>query len=123
LKQLGFTEWIEIQALASKEVRLTPAERKRKRTSEMIKEVFVKERMDVDRAQRNLTLPSVFQRESEFHITSTVQLIILLKHINQDSPEAREMYKIMEIEIESRDDVNKAREIVRTNSDRMGIDV
>ncbi|GJZ11053.1 hypothetical protein Tco_0545812 [Tanacetum coccineum] len=138
LKQLGFTEWIEIQALASKgkskatdtllkslkakfewvkaqagklglspppeltEDRLTPAERKRKRTSKMIKEVF---------------------RESGFYITITVQLIRLLKHINQDSPEAREMYKIMEIEIECRGDVNKAREIVRTNLDGMGIDV
>ncbi|GJX91245.1 hypothetical protein Tco_0344571 [Tanacetum coccineum] len=46
----------------------------------------------------------------------------LLNHINLDSPEAREMYKIMEIKIESRDDVNKAKEIVRTNSDGLGTD-
>ncbi|GJS42011.1 hypothetical protein Tco_0567054 [Tanacetum coccineum] len=58
-----------------------------------------------------MRITRVFQRESEFRITSTVQLIRLLKHINLDSPEAGEMYKIMEIEIESRDDVNKAKEI------------
>ncbi|GKB87064.1 hypothetical protein Tco_0959336 [Tanacetum coccineum] len=64
--------------------------------------------------QRNITPPLVFlarKRELEFHITSTVQLIRLLNHINLDSPEAREMYKIMEIEIESRDDVDMAKEI------------
>ncbi|GKB72214.1 hypothetical protein Tco_0933626, partial [Tanacetum coccineum] len=72
LKTLGFSEWLEVHALASK---------------------------------------------------NTVQLIKLLKHINQDSPEAREMYNIMEMEIESRDDVNKAREIVRNNLDGMGIDL
>ncbi|GJT10339.1 hypothetical protein Tco_0857381 [Tanacetum coccineum] len=60
----------------------------------------------------NTNFDLVFQRESEFRITSTVQLIRLLKHINLDSPEVGEMYKIMEIEIESRDDVNKAKEIV-----------
>ncbi|GKC90539.1 hypothetical protein Tco_1151188 [Tanacetum coccineum] len=157
LKQLGFTEWIEIQALASKgkskatntllkslkakfewvkaharklglspppeltEVGLTPAERKRKRTSKMIEEVFVKEQIDVDGTQRNLTLPYSVVGKSGLVIQEPE--VGLLKHINQDSPEAREMYKIMEIEIESRGDVNKAKEIVRTNSDGMGIDV
>ncbi|GJS96840.1 hypothetical protein Tco_0803808 [Tanacetum coccineum] len=71
----------------------------------------------------NANFDLVFQRESEFHKTSTVQLIKLFKHIKQDSPEAKEMYKIMKLEIESRGDVNRAREIVRTNSDGMGIDI
>nr|GEU59947.1 reverse transcriptase domain-containing protein [Tanacetum cinerariifolium] len=74
--------------------RMTAEDKKRKRT-EFLKELFVKERIE---------------RESKFYITSIVQLIRLLKHINQDSPEAKEMCKIVEIEIESRDDVNKARE-------------
>ncbi|GJX86665.1 hypothetical protein Tco_0337439 [Tanacetum coccineum] len=160
---LGFSEWLEVNALASKKLAkrlglppppelatfgLTAEDKKRKR-SEIIKEVFVKERIEVDGTQRNLTPPSgvvgnkglvireseagffyfnanfdlVFQRESKFHITSIIQLIRLLKQINQDSSEAREMYKIMEIKIESRDDVNKDREIVRTNSDGMGINL
>nr|GEW30267.1 transcription factor EGL1 isoform X2 [Tanacetum cinerariifolium] len=73
---------------------LTAEEKKRKRT-EFLKEIFVKEQIEVDGPQRNL-------RESEFHITSTIQLIKLQKSIVQDSPEANEMYKIMELEIESR---------------------
>nr|GEX84000.1 hypothetical protein [Tanacetum cinerariifolium] len=103
------------------------AEDKKKKRTELLKEVFVKERIEVDGSQRNLTPPPgvvgkkglvirepeawffyynanfdlVFQRESEFHITSTVQLIKLQKTIVQDSPEAKEMYKIMELEIES----------------------
>ncbi|GJW06292.1 hypothetical protein Tco_1568715 [Tanacetum coccineum] len=86
-------------ALASFE--MTVADKKRKRM-ETLKEVFVKERIDVDGTQRNITPPSgVVGKE--------------------DSPEAREMYKIMEIEIESRDDVDKAREILRTSSHELGI--
>ncbi|GJX03220.1 hypothetical protein Tco_0189136 [Tanacetum coccineum] len=173
LRMLGFSEWLEVHALASKmssksidsllqslkskfqwvlnqakNLGLPPppalasfgmtAEDKKRKRMETLKEVFVKERIDVDGTQRNITPPSgvvgkegmviqepearffyfnanfdlVFQRESEFHVTSTVQLIRLLNHINLDSPEAREMYKIMEIEIDSRDDVDKAREIV-----------
>ncbi|GJS82737.1 hypothetical protein Tco_0749278 [Tanacetum coccineum] len=93
LKQLGFTEWIEVQTLASKgkskasntllrslkenfewvktqagklgispppeltEVGLTLAERKRKRTSEIVKEVFFTKYVHVDGTQRNLTPP------------------------------------------------------------------
>ncbi|GKD58192.1 hypothetical protein Tco_1295701 [Tanacetum coccineum] len=58
LKQLGFTESIKIQALASKgkAFRLTPAE-KRKRTSEIVKEVFATGHIHVDGTQRNLTPP------------------------------------------------------------------
>ncbi|GJS25640.1 hypothetical protein Tco_0454272 [Tanacetum coccineum] len=132
LRMLGFSEWLEVHALASKmsiksidsllqsmrskfqwvlnkakNLGLPPppalasfgmtAEDKKRKRMETLKEVFVKERID---------------REIEFHITSTVQLIRLLNYINLDSPEAREMYNIMEIEIESRDDVDKAREIV-----------
>ncbi|GJX02547.1 hypothetical protein Tco_0186460 [Tanacetum coccineum] len=149
LKQLGFTKWIETQAgklgisppPELTEAGLPPVERKRKRTSEIVKEVFVTEHIHVDGTQRNLTPPPgvvgksglviqepkagffyfnanfdlVFQRESEFYKTSTVQLIRLLKHINQDSPEAKEMYKIIELEIESRNDVNRAKEIRATS--------
>nr|GFC73194.1 hypothetical protein [Tanacetum cinerariifolium] len=58
--------------------------------------------------------------ESEFHITSTIKLIRLQKDIILDSPEAKEMYKLMELEIEARDDVEKARKIVKDNLDGLG---
>ncbi|GKF54663.1 hypothetical protein Tco_0165003 [Tanacetum coccineum] len=72
LKQLGFNEWIEIQALASNEKAgklglppppellasgLTAVEKKRKRTSEILKEVFVTEDIRVDEMHRNLIPP------------------------------------------------------------------
>ncbi|GJS62799.1 hypothetical protein Tco_0677363 [Tanacetum coccineum] len=155
LRMLGFGEWLEVHALASKKssksidsllqslkskfqwvlnqaknLGLPPppalatfgitAEDKKRKSNETLKEVFVKERIDVDGTQRNITPPSGVVGKEEFHITSIIQLIRLLKRINLDSPEAREMYKIMKIEIESRDDVNKAKEIVRTNSDGLG---
>nr|GEV18935.1 kinesin-like protein KIN-14C [Tanacetum cinerariifolium] len=162
LRMLGFSEWLEVYALASKKLGksydvlveslkekfqwvlnqakklgpppspelatfgMTAEDKKRKRT-EFLKEVFVKERTEVDGSQRNLTHPGVvgkkglvirepeagffyynvnfdlvFLRELEFHITSTVQLIRLQKNIVQDSPKAKEMYRIMKLEIESR---------------------
>ncbi|GKC53196.1 hypothetical protein Tco_1075941 [Tanacetum coccineum] len=137
LKQLGFTEWIEVQALASKgkgkaidtllrslkakfewiktqagklglsppskltAFRLTPAKKKRKRTSKLVKEVFVTQDSRVHGMKRNLIPPQgvigspglvitepeagifyyngnfdlVFQRENEFHLATTAQLI------------------------------------------------
>ncbi|GKF53077.1 hypothetical protein Tco_0159987 [Tanacetum coccineum] len=59
----------------------------------------------------------VFQRASEFHITSTVQLIRLHRRIVKDSLEAEEMYQLMNLEIESRVDVVRAREKVEKNLD------
>ncbi|GKE82166.1 hypothetical protein Tco_1552166, partial [Tanacetum coccineum] len=179
LKQLGFTEWIEIQALASKckskatytllrslkakfewiktqagklglsppskltTFRLTPAEKKRKRTSDMIQEVFVQEDIRVDGMERNLIPPQgvvgspglvinepkagifyyngnfdlVFQRENEFHLATTAQLIRQLKHIKRDTPEGKDMVKKLQFAIEARDDVNEARRIIRENLD------
>ncbi|GKA29083.1 hypothetical protein Tco_0715328, partial [Tanacetum coccineum] len=116
----------------------TFAEDKKRKRTKMIKHVFVKKYVVVDGAQRNLIPPPsvegrrglvihepeagffyynanfdlVFQRESKFHITGSAQLIRLQKNIVRDSPEAKERYKIIELEIESRNDVNKAREIV-----------
>ncbi|GKD37492.1 hypothetical protein Tco_1257699, partial [Tanacetum coccineum] len=139
LKTLGFSEWLEVHALASKskgksndlllqslrakfEWVLTQAkklgvpplpelstfgisvdDRKRKRSSEILQEVFVKENIVVDGMHRNLIPPPgikgsrgrvirepksgifyyngnfnlVFQREEEFHLATTTQLIRL----------------------------------------------
>ncbi|GKB11272.1 hypothetical protein Tco_0845195 [Tanacetum coccineum] len=137
LKQLGFSELIEVQALASKvkgkaidtllknlksmfewiktqagklglpspselsAFRLSGAKKKRKRASEMLEEVFVKEYIRVDGMHRNLIPPQgvvgskglviteseagifyyngnfylVFQRENGFHLATTPHLI------------------------------------------------
>ncbi|GJR18508.1 hypothetical protein Tco_0967035 [Tanacetum coccineum] len=135
LKTLGFSEWLKVHALTSKKSRTS--------NNLLLQSLRAKFQWVINQAKR-LGLPllpelATFrlttedkkrkrteimkERESEFHITSIVQLIRLLKHINQDSLEAREMYNIIEMEIESRDDVNKAREIIRTNSYGMGIDL
>ncbi|GKB73104.1 hypothetical protein Tco_0934516 [Tanacetum coccineum] len=121
----------------------TSEDNKRKR-SKMIKHMFVKEDVEVDGTQRNVAPPAgvigkikhvirkleagffylngncdlVFQRESEFHITSIIQLIRLQRLIIQDSPKAREMINTTEYEIESRNDVTRAREIVEKNLDK-----
>ncbi|GKE75391.1 hypothetical protein Tco_1537432 [Tanacetum coccineum] len=128
LKQLGISEWIQIQALVSKEV-------------------FVTEDIRVDEMHRNLIPPPgvvaskglvitepeagifyyngnfdyVFQRENEFHLASTPQLIRLLNDIQRNSLEAEEMYKNLELIIEARNDVNQARKIVKDNLDGGGI--
>ncbi|GJT43496.1 hypothetical protein Tco_0952211 [Tanacetum coccineum] len=173
LKTLGFSEWLEVHALASKTKRklndlllqslrakfqwvLTQAkalgvpplpelstfgisvdDRKRKRSSEILQEVFVKENLVVDGMQRNLIPPPgiegsrgrvtrepesgifyyngnfdlVFQREEEFHLATTPQLIRLQGAIQRGTPEAEEMFKKLELTIEARNDVNQAKKI------------
>nr|GEU57991.1 putative reverse transcriptase domain-containing protein [Tanacetum cinerariifolium] len=95
---------------------LSVEDKKRKR-SEILHQVFMKENIIVDVMHRNLIPPSsvegkkglvirepkagffyyngnfdlVFQRESEFHITSTDQLISVQKDIIQDSPEQKKL--------------------------------
>nr|GEU53190.1 hypothetical protein [Tanacetum cinerariifolium] len=99
---------------------LTAKEKKRKRT-EFIKEVFVTKNIRVDGMDRNLIPPSgimpiqgvvinehesriffmngntdiSFQRESEFHLTPTVELIRLQNQIKVDSEIAKEMVSRM----------------------------
>ncbi|GKC41334.1 hypothetical protein Tco_1059056 [Tanacetum coccineum] len=121
-------------------------DKKRKRTSEILQQVFVKENIVVDGMKRNLAPPPgvegrkglvikepeegifyyngnfdlVFQRVSELHLATTTQLIRLLGSIIKDTPEAEEVYNLMELEIEFKEDVTKAREIVKDNLDGMG---
>ncbi|GJX53591.1 hypothetical protein Tco_0281960 [Tanacetum coccineum] len=61
-----------------------------------------------------------FQRESEFHLTPTIELIRLQKQIKVDSEIAREMFSKMNYVIEARSDYVKAREIVENNLDNVG---
>ncbi|GKB00338.1 hypothetical protein Tco_0828331 [Tanacetum coccineum] len=161
LKMLGFSEWVEVHALASKAIKLgippppqlttvglSALEKKRKRSSELIKEVFVKEDIVVDGMHRNLVPPPgvvppeglviskpesriffyngnfdlVFQRESEFHLATTPQLIRILNAIKVDSENANEMYRKMIYVIEARDNLVEARKIVKDNLDNLGQD-
>ncbi|GJT44019.1 hypothetical protein Tco_0952734 [Tanacetum coccineum] len=66
LKMLGLTEWIEVHALASKglkppselsDYKITPEERKRKRISGLVDEVFVTEDIRVPGMHRNRDPP------------------------------------------------------------------
>ncbi|GJR18310.1 hypothetical protein Tco_0966837 [Tanacetum coccineum] len=123
--------------------------RKRKRTSKILQKVFVKEKRVVDVMQQNLIPPQgvegsrgrvirepeldifyyngnfdlVFQREEEFHLASTAQLIRIKDGIQRGTPEAEEMFKKMEMAIEARDDVIQARKIVQDNLDGLGMRV
>ncbi|GJX54685.1 hypothetical protein Tco_0283054 [Tanacetum coccineum] len=123
-----------------------PTVDKKRKRSEVLTEVFVKENITVDGMKRNLIPPPgvegrkglvikeseegifyyngnfdlAFQRVLEFHLATIVQLVRLQDSIIRDSPEAEEVYKLLGLEIESRNDVTKAKEIVKDNLDGMG---
>ncbi|GKE67125.1 hypothetical protein Tco_1521286, partial [Tanacetum coccineum] len=97
------------------------SEKKRKRTSEIIKAVFVKENIIVDGMHRNMTPPpwvvpseglvikepkagiffyngnfdQVFQREEEFHLATTLQLIKIHNSTKLNIEIAEDMYQKM----------------------------
>ncbi|GKD39944.1 hypothetical protein Tco_1260151 [Tanacetum coccineum] len=181
LKTLGFSEWLEVNALASKKYGksndmlfqslrakfqwvvnqekklglsppptlatfgMTAKEKKRKRT-EILKEVIVTENITVDGMQRNLIPPLgvvpieglvinepesgiffmnrntdiAFQRESEFHLTHIVQLIRIQNQIKVDSEIADEMFRKMIYLIEARSDCIEAKKIIEKNLDNLG---
>ncbi|GJT90707.1 hypothetical protein Tco_1079552 [Tanacetum coccineum] len=148
LRQLGFSEWIEIKTQAEKSgiplplelsaFGLSVAEKKRKRSSEIIKKVFVTEDIKVDGMKRNLIPPSrvigseglvisepesdiffynhnfglVFQREEEFHLETTPQLTKIQDCIKTNSQIANEMFRKMILTIEARDDVVAVKDII-----------
>ncbi|GJX68514.1 hypothetical protein Tco_0304241 [Tanacetum coccineum] len=58
-----------------------------------------------------------FQRENEFHLAPTTDLIRIYNKIKTDSEIASEMFTKMIYVIEARNDCNKAREIVEKNLD------
>ncbi|GJW60180.1 hypothetical protein Tco_0109515 [Tanacetum coccineum] len=138
LNTLGFSEWLEVHALASKtKGKIFTDNKKRKQTSELIKKVFLKDDIVVDGMHRNLIPPLgvegrkglvirepesgvffyngnfdlVFQREEEFHLATTPHLVRLQNGILRGTPEAKEIFKELKLTIEARDDANQARKI------------
>ncbi|GJT61685.1 hypothetical protein Tco_1005218 [Tanacetum coccineum] len=109
---------------------LCAPKKKRKRASEILEEVFVKEDIRVDGMHRNgiegnrglvIREPEpriffyngnfdlVFQREEEFHLATTAQLIRLQNAIQRGSPEAEEIFAKLDLTIKARNDVTEAR--------------
>nr|GEV02617.1 copia protein [Tanacetum cinerariifolium] len=103
LKMLGLTDGIEVHALASKGV------------IGSLGLVITEPEAGFFYYNRNFDL--VFQREHEFHLASTTQLIKQLKHIKRDTLEVQQMVKKLQFAIEARDDVDEARKIIRDNLD------
>ncbi|GJW42614.1 hypothetical protein Tco_0071413 [Tanacetum coccineum] len=120
-------------------------EKRKKKMTKFIKEVFVTEDVRVDGIERNpIPHPGValiqglvinepepwiffmnwntdigFQRENEFHLAPTTDLIRIYNKIKTDSEIASEMFTKMIYVIEARNDCNKAREIVEKNLDNV----
>ncbi|GJT87735.1 hypothetical protein Tco_1069452 [Tanacetum coccineum] len=61
-----------------------------------------------------------FQREEEFHLATTAQLIRLYDAIQRGTLEAEELFKKIRLTIEARDNVDHARKIVQDNLDGLG---
>ncbi|GKC05894.1 hypothetical protein Tco_0997504 [Tanacetum coccineum] len=95
-------------------------DRKRKRSLEILQEVFMKENIVVNGMQRNLIPPPCIEgsrgrviREPEsgiFYYNGAIQ---------RGTPEVEEMFKKLELTIEARNDVNQAKKIVQENFDGM----
>ncbi|GKA53424.1 hypothetical protein Tco_0746739 [Tanacetum coccineum] len=96
LNTLGFSEWLKAQKLGVPPPQklstfgISADNKKRKRTSNLIKESF---------------------RESEFYLATTPQLIRTQSAILRNTPEAEEMYKRIEFAIVARDDAVEAKKI------------
>ncbi|GKB69286.1 hypothetical protein Tco_0930698 [Tanacetum coccineum] len=114
---------------------LSAADKKQKRSSKILKHVFVKEDVVVIGIHRNLFSPLrvegtrglvirepesgiffyngnfdlVFQREEEFYLATIAQLIRLQNDIQRGSPETKEMFTKLVLTIKARNDVTEAR--------------
>ncbi|GJR23528.1 hypothetical protein Tco_0972055 [Tanacetum coccineum] len=121
LKHLGFSEWIKIQALASKG--------KIKATDTLLKSLKDKfEWIKTQARKLSLPLPSELTafgfsaaEKKRKRTSELIKEVFVKENIKRNSPEAEEMYKKLELTIEARNDVNRARIIVRDNLDGGGI--
>ncbi|GKB88836.1 hypothetical protein Tco_0961108 [Tanacetum coccineum] len=85
-------------------------DKKRKRSSEILEEVFVKENVVVDGMHRNLVPPPGIKGKQG----------LVIRSIQRGTPEADEMFRKLELTIEARDDAAQARDIVKDNLDGLG---
>ncbi|GJY93273.1 hypothetical protein Tco_0509055 [Tanacetum coccineum] len=101
---------------------LSTAEKKQKRSSEIIKEIFVKEDIVVDEMYMNLVPPPGVEGSRGLVIREPESRIFFYNG-NFDlrgTLEAEEMFKKMELTIEARNDVTEARRIVKESLDGLG---
>ncbi|GKB10680.1 RNA-directed DNA polymerase, eukaryota, reverse transcriptase zinc-binding domain protein [Tanacetum coccineum] len=149
LKQLGFSEWIEIHALASKvksksndlllknlkakfewiktqagklgipslseltAFGLFAAEKKKLRDPQRSSRGLVIREPELGIFFYNGNFDLVFQREEEFHLATTAQLIRLQNDMQRGSIEVEEMFAKLKLTIEARNDVTEARKVTQ----------
>nr|GEW76021.1 retrovirus-related Pol polyprotein from transposon TNT 1-94 [Tanacetum cinerariifolium] len=97
---------------------LSALKKKRKRSSKLIKEVFVKEDIVMDGIHKKLVPPS---RAVGFRwlVIREPESRIFFYNGNFDTPEGKEMYNKLEFIIETRNDVVEARKIIKDNLDNL----
>ncbi|GKA77563.1 hypothetical protein Tco_0784024, partial [Tanacetum coccineum] len=111
LKTLGFSEWLEAKKLglspplALATFGMTTEDKKRKRT-EILKDVFVKENVVVDGMHKNLVPPSRIEGRQGLVIREPESGIFFLQR--ELGLKADEMFRKLELTIEARDDVVQA---------------
>ncbi|GJU51031.1 hypothetical protein Tco_1220586 [Tanacetum coccineum] len=117
LRMLGFNEWLEAKRLGLPPppelatFGLTTEEKKKEKDIVPQRWLVIKEsESGIFFINKNMDI--AFQRESEFHLTPTVQLIRTQNQIKVDLEIANEMFRTMNYVIEARDDCIKARETV-----------
>ncbi|GJU12033.1 hypothetical protein Tco_1134429 [Tanacetum coccineum] len=97
-------------------------DKKRKKSSEILEEVFMKENVVVDGMHRILVPPPGIKGRQGLVIREPESGIFFYNR-NWDlrgTPEANEMFRKLELTIEARDDAAQARDIVKDNLDGLG---
>ncbi|GKC50673.1 hypothetical protein Tco_1073418 [Tanacetum coccineum] len=126
LKTLRVSEWLEVHALASKskgksnDLLLQSLRAKFEWVLTQAKKLGVEGRRGLVIREpesgsffNNENFDLVFQREEEFYLATTPQLIRLQNEILKGIPEAKEFFKKLELTIKARNDANQARKIVQ----------
>ncbi|GJV49876.1 hypothetical protein Tco_1440088 [Tanacetum coccineum] len=105
LKTPGFSEWLEVHALVSKTKEDIVVDRMHKNLIPPLKVEGRKRLVITEPRSRvffyNGNFDLVFQREEEFHLATTPQLIRLHNGILRGNPKAEEFFKKLELTIES----------------------
>ncbi|GJY23097.1 hypothetical protein Tco_0396755 [Tanacetum coccineum] len=106
--------------------RVSINDKKRKRSSEILQEIFVKENIVVDEMHKNLVPPPGVEGRRGMVIREPESGVFFyngnfdLNEILRRTPEAEEFFKKLDLTIEARNDVNPAKKIVLDNLDGIG---